>query len=329
MIYIEEAVADHRRTRRILSRIPDARRIPCSDWREVFERPRQSFRLQKRRPALILARRDDDLVSEAPPGWTLGGRHDYRFSPMLNCIYDCRYCYLQGLFGSAAYVVFVNYEDFMEGIDRCLDDAGDEEAWFFAGHDSDNLALEPVTRFAETFLPFFAERPRARLELRTKSTQVHPLLDLEPVEGCVVAFSVTPSRLAERLDREAPPVERRLAAARRLQEAGWRVGLRLDPLIWHEGFEASYRDLFRSMDRELDLGSIHSVTLGPFRLQAGHWERMRRLHPDEELFAGPLEERDGHMGFRRDLEAAVRELCLEELSGRVPDGAVVTAAHSA
>ena len=31
---------------------------------------------------------------------------------MLNCIYDCKYCFLQGMFNSANYLVFVNYQDF-------------------------------------------------------------------------------------------------------------------------------------------------------------------------------------------------------------------------
>ena len=35
---------------------------------------------------------------------------------MYNCLYDCSYCFLQGLYSSADYVVFVNYEDFLEDI---------------------------------------------------------------------------------------------------------------------------------------------------------------------------------------------------------------------
>ena len=35
---------------------------------------------------------------------------------MYNCIYDCKYCFLQGLYSSANYLVFVNYEDFLNQI---------------------------------------------------------------------------------------------------------------------------------------------------------------------------------------------------------------------
>ena len=36
---------------------------------------------------------------------------------MFNCIYDCDYCYLQGMYPSANIVVFVNHEDFFDAVD--------------------------------------------------------------------------------------------------------------------------------------------------------------------------------------------------------------------
>ena len=37
---------------------------------------------------------------------------------MLNCVYDCSYCFLQGMFNSANYLVFVNYEDYFKEIEK-------------------------------------------------------------------------------------------------------------------------------------------------------------------------------------------------------------------
>ena len=39
---------------------------------------------------------------------------------MLNCIYDCNYCFLQGMFNSANYLVFVNYEDYFKEIEKII-----------------------------------------------------------------------------------------------------------------------------------------------------------------------------------------------------------------
>ena len=319
MIYIEEEIASHWRTHEILARLPDAVRIPCTRYGEVFDREGQDFRLQKRRPSLILGRAEPALVDEAPAGYHLGGRRHFRFAHMLNCIYDCRFCFLQGMNRSASYVIFVNYEDFMEAIDARIAEAPDEDTWFFAGYQCDTLAFEPVTRFARSFLPFFAERPHAWVELRTKSTQINSLLDHSPFPNCVTAFSMTPPEISRRLERQTPSVERRLAAAARLQEAGWSVGLRFDPLIWQDGFRDLYAAFFDDIFHHLDPGRLHSVTLGPFRLPHDWWRRIVSMYPEEELFHRRLEARDGSVGFARDLETEMRDACAELLRQRVPE----------
>ena len=33
---------------------------------------------------------------------------------MYNCLFDCRYCFLQGMYNSSNFVIFVNYEDFFK-----------------------------------------------------------------------------------------------------------------------------------------------------------------------------------------------------------------------
>lgn len=91
-IYIEKDIADHPRTRQVCGQLPHARKIPCERYTEVFNRKAQNFRLQKQSPALILARKFDHFVLEAPRGFGVGGQHNYYFSHMLNCIYDYRYC---------------------------------------------------------------------------------------------------------------------------------------------------------------------------------------------------------------------------------------------
>ena len=111
-IYVEEALLDHPRARAIMQRFPDASVTTCARYGEIFNRRAQNFRLQKISPALILAEKFSGHVLPSPPEYAIGGDLNYYFSHMLNCIYDCRYCFLQGMYQSAHYVVFVNYEDF-------------------------------------------------------------------------------------------------------------------------------------------------------------------------------------------------------------------------
>ena len=316
-VYVEEGVSQHPRAGRFLARLPRAEVISCAHYGEVFNRRAQDFRLQKRNPAWIVAAKNAGWVLEAPPGYGVGGEENYYFSHMLNCVYDCGYCFLQGMFRSAHYLWFVNYEDFMQAIDARLAATTSEAVWFFSGYDCDSLAAEPLTRFAAEFLPFFAARPRAWLELRTKSVQIDALLGREPIANCVVAFSFTPTEVHEVLEGTVPSVERRLAAMSRLAAAGWSLGLRFDPLIWSPDHVARYRRLFDQVFAAVPARSVHSASLGAFRLPRSFYTRMRKMSPLDPLLAGPLVDTEGLVSYRPDLEeellAGVSRLLLERL----------------
>jgi spore photoproduct lyase len=317
-LYIEEDVLQHPRVTEIFRRFPEARQITCRRYGEVFNPKAQNFRLQKQRPALILAEKHKNFILEAPSGYGIGARRNYYFSHMLNCLYDCRYCFLQGMYQSAHYVLFVNYEDFQKEIGQICSDFKEEDIHFFSGYDCDSLALEPVTGFAGHFLPFFEQLPNAWLELRTKSTQIRSLLNRSPLPRCIVAFSLNPEDIATKVEEKAPPLQRRLQAMARLQEQGWLLGLRFDPLIYQPDYREQYRQLFDRVFSIIDPSRLHSVSLGIFRLPESYFKKMHKLYPDEKLFAGPLNAEKGMITYRQELELEMVEFCSNQLLNHIP-----------
>lgn len=318
-LYIESAVAAHPRTAAIRARFPNARVIDCARYGEVFNPKAQNFRLQKQRPALILAEKFQKFALPAPSGYGIGGEHNYYFSHMLNCLYDCRYCFLQGMYQSANYVLFVNYEAFQERIRQLCAETPDRDLYFFSGYDCDSLAFEPVTGFAEQFLPLFDEVPNAWLELRTKSTQIRSLLNRDVVPRCVVAFSLSPESVADKVEARAPSVAKRIEAAVKLQQRGWAVGLRFDPLIYQHHYRDQYRQLFEQVFAAIDAEALHSVSLGVFRLPEQYFKKIRKLYPDEKLFASPLQTSAGMVSYRAELEQAMMADCTAMLLDYIPE----------
>ncbi len=318
-LYIEEAVLDHPRVHALRARFPRATVVTCGHYGEIFNRARQHFRLQKRRPALILARKEGRLLQPAPAQYGIGGRYNFYFSHMLNCLYDCRYCFLQGMYRSAHYVLFVNYEDFMQAIEARARRTR-EPQYFFSGYDCDSLALEPVTGFAREFLPLFRRLPHCTLELRTKSTQIRALLRSEPLPNVVVAFSFTPEALRARLERGVPSLDRRLAAMTKLARHGWRLGLRFDPLIHVQDHARLYEGLFSRIFAALPVEAIHSVSLGTFRMPESYFHRITRLYPDDPFLAGPFAAQDGMTCYEQAIETRLYADCLRLLQDHCPPG---------
>jgi len=317
-IYIEEAVLQHPRVAEIVARFPNARKISCGRYGEVFNPKAQNFRLQKQKPALILAEKYKHFTMSAPAGYGIGANRNYYFSHMLNCLYDCRYCFLQGMYQSANYVLFVNYEDFQDEIRQRCADTSAEAVHFFSGYDCDSLAFEPVTGFAGQFLPFFEQIPNAWLELRTKSTQVRSLLNREPWPRCIVAFSLNPEEIAKKVEAKAPTLARRLDALVKLQAQGWQIGLRFDPMIYQTGYQQQYRQLFEQVFSMINIEQLHSVSLGAFRLPEKFFKKMNKLYPEERLFAGPLVNQQGMVSYRQELEQEMTQYCTEQLLRFIP-----------
>ncbi len=302
IIYIEEQVMDHERTKEILSRFPKADPVYCDHYGEIFNRRAQNFRIQKKNPALILAKRHEHHVLPTPEGYGIGGHHNYYFSHVLNCLYDCRYCFLQGMYQSAHYVMFVNYEDFLEEIrSTCLANPH-EDYYFFSGYDCDSLALDAVTKFTDSFLPAFREIPNAWLELRTKSLVGRRLLDIDPDPQTVVAFSLTPEAVSRKLEKGVPPLDQRIKVMKELANAGWKVGFRLDPLISHESFEANYSELIEILKEQIPQSQIHSVSIGPLRFPKQMFQDISRLYPEEPLFACGMQKRDSMVSYGKERE---------------------------
>lgn len=319
IIYIEEQAAEEPLTQRICERYPRATRILCRHYGEIFNRKGQNFRLQKQQPALILARKQRQLVLAAPPGYGLGGDRHYYFSHMLNCVYDCRYCFLQGMYRSAHYVIFVNHEDFKQAISDTLRQSDGQRTWFYSGYDCDSLAFDPVTGFVDSFIPFFRQLPQAWLELRSKSPHTRALLQQQPLDNAVIAFSFTPDNISQALEHGVPSLSRRLQAILRLHQHGWKIGLRFDPLIYCDDFRHHYRALFREVFTILPADCLHSVSLGSFRLPKPFFNTMQRLYPDEPLLAGPLHEQQGMVGYRNTLASDLTGFCSEELLRYIPE----------
>ena len=314
-IYIEAAIREHPRTRALLERYPKAERVHCERYGEIFNPNRQDFRIQKQNPALILAEKRGTRVLPTPLDYGLGADRHYYFSHMLNCLYDCRYCFLQGMYQSANYILFVNFEDFQSDIRATAESQPDKQHFFFSGYDCDSLAMDSVTGFADAFLPTFEDLPNAWLELRTKSVNVKPLLERTPLPNVVAAFSLNPKPIAKSLEHRAPPLSARISALKKLTEAGWKVGLRFDPLIHFENCIDVYRDFIDHVFDSIPIEAVHSITLGSFRSPKSVFKKMESIYPEEPLFMGNLELKNGMVAYEKSIEndlfASARERILQ------------------
>ena len=306
-IYIEEEIRDWDRVREIVEPFSKVPQIICGRYGEVFNRTNQNFRIQKQNPALILAKKYGNLVLPAPSGYGFEGGKSFYFSHMLNCIYDCRYCFLQGMYRSANYVLFINYEDFKSQIEKSIRSC-DGNSIYYSGYDCDSLALEPISYFCDYFLRVFEENPSGILEIRTKSTQVRALLERPPIPNCIIAMSFSPKKSALKFEHKVPSIQKRIQALEKLQEKGWEIAIRFEPVIFENRLLENYRVLFKQIFDSLDVHQLHSVSLGEFRMPKPYYKSVVKLYPDEELFARETKVENGMISLEDTGTDSLRKL---------------------
>ena len=264
-VFFEQDTSNYPATNQIRLALPNANWIPIDRFQEIFNIRTQNFRIQKKNPALIIAKKHDNFVLPAPSGFGMGSNQNFYFSHMYNCLYDCGYCFLQGMYSSANYVLFVNYEDFFEAISETIHLHKNDTQTYYSGYDCDSLAFDKISHFSGHMLNFFQNFPEVEVELRTKSIVISSLLTRNPIKNCVIAFSLSPDSIAEKLDNKAPSIRRRIAAIKELSNNGWPIGLRLDPLIYTYDWKIKYSELISDLMKQIDVRSIHSVSYGLLR----------------------------------------------------------------
>ena len=317
ILYIENGVAENALTSNVVSHFHKAEKVPIDRYGEVFNVKAQNFRQQKRRPALILAEKLGQRIMSTPSEYETGGDQNFYFSHMLNCVYDCRYCFLQGMYRSANYLLFVNYDDFANDLRAHVKEATAINPWYFSGYDCDSLALEPVTGFAEYFLKVFSESEMAKatLELRTKSTQIRSLLNKKSMPNVVVAFSLNPDEVINSIEVGTPSLQKRLTAIKQLQQTGWRIGLRFDPVVWHAEFQQTYEMFFKTVFSEINPVQVDSITLGGVRLPKDFHKIMTKLYPEHWLFKAGMDlTEDNMMTYTKEISSELLGFCQQQIN---------------
>lgn len=311
-VYIENDILEHFKTKEILSKLGNVNIIVCDKYTEIFNKKSQNFRLQKKKPSLILAKKYGNFILKTPANFSIGGNNNYYFSHMLNCIYDCKYCFLQGMFNSANYILFTNYDDFKNEIIDFHKKKKSEKLFFFSGYDCDSLALEPITNFAEYFINLFSSFKNSFLELRTKSSQVNFLLNQKINQNIIVAFSLNPDSIIKIYESKTPSLKKRLNAIKKLQEKEWEIGLRFDPVIYCENFKQVYKDFFRKVFSSIK-SNIHSVTLGSFRMPNLFNKKLIKLYPNDSFFQNNLQKENNFITYEKQINRELLFFCKKEI----------------
>ncbi len=268
-IYVEKRVKNEEYVKEILAKFPKAEIIEINHYKDRFNPYYQSFRAQKEAQSLILAKKEAPFIYEASD---LIQKQDINFfytTPMLNCIYDCHYCFLQGMYPSSNLVLFTNFDDFFNETEKLYKKLGN--MFLSISYDTDILAVENLFGVAKKWADFVKDKD-IKLELRTKAVNV----DFPYQKNLVFAFSLSPEIVIKKYEKFTPSLEARIKAVKKVIKKGFKPVIVFDPIIKVPNFKEVYREFLNKVFSEIDYKDIESIVYGTFRMNSTQFKIIKK-----------------------------------------------------
>ncbi|MCK4329130.1 hypothetical protein KAX02_04750 [candidate division WOR-3 bacterium] len=183
------------------------------------------------------------------------------------CPFDCSWCYLKGTFRfrpegiKPAYKplekIKLHTETFLQEIET--------PEILNTGEIADSLMNENGdSPFSKFIIPMFEIQSKHKVLFVTKSTNVKNLLETPSHKQVIMSFSLNAFPVAERWEKRAPPVKKRIEAAKKIADEGYEIRIRIDPMVPIEGWEEYYTHLIdelfsKIIPERITLGSLRGL----------------------------------------------------------------------
>ena len=314
-IYVEDRVANHPMVQKISSHFRDADIIRIRHYKDVFCRRRQDIAAQKHSQSLILAEKTGELVYKGSRMCQdFDNDNFYYTSCVMNCVFDCEYCYLKGMYPSSAVVIFLNLDDIFDEVSRL---SGDRPVYLCVSYDTDLIALDNLTGYTARWAEFTSKTPNLSVEIRTKSGRCDIYDSLSPCERLIFAYTLSPDSVIDKYEHGTASLSARINAAAYAIKRGFSVRLCFDPMIYCQNYETEYRRMVESAAAVLDFGRLRDISLGSFRISKEYIKAMRHSYPDSPVCQFPYETVRGICQYPAELKSNMEDMLFNLLSQHI------------
>lgn len=317
VIYIEEELLGSKEVEEILSqkRKQNPIIIPIHHYKDVFNRRRQDAIRQHEDSILVLASKKGQLIYHgAPVCQDFGNEYFYYTSCIMNCLYNCDYCYLKGMYPSGIPVIFVNLEDTFRELEALLTL---HPVYLSVSYDTDLLAVESLTGYVKRWVEFTRSHPDLTIEIRTKCPRKDLFSKIEACDRVIFAYTISPDPIIQRFEHGTGSLAARLAAVKAAMEQGFSLRLCFDPMVYISDWKSVYHTMMDEVEEAIDLSRIRDFSVGSFRISESYLKPMRRLMQDSAVVQFPFERKNGYYQYPSALMEEMEEDLLGQIENRV------------
>jgi len=303
-IYVEEEALKYQNTTEILSKLKYRNVILINSMKELTLRRNQDYKVQKKSPNLILAVRKSDFLTPGEDICNSFNEQNFYYSfPIYNCIYDCSYCYLQGISNTAHIIIFVNLSDYFEEIKKITHD----NIYISISNNTDLMPLENITGYILKWYNFLKKHPEITVEIRTKSTSSEIFNKISPINNMKFVWSLSPSEVIKEYELRTPSLENRIRAINKALSMGFSVRLCFEPILVFKGWCKIYKNFFEDIKSRIELQKIEKISLGVFRISKDYFKKLKKQDLNKEIFYANLIETQDTLTYEKSILDKIEE----------------------
>lgn len=301
-ILIEERAKEFALSQRFLTAFPDVSVRVIKSVREL-RAPRVKWVGDMGKRTIAITVETFDWVKPCPCTRGVVCCNYYLLNLGFGCPFDCSYCFLQDYQNLPSIILPANPEAFINRLEEILREKNTFTR-IGTGEFTDSLALDHLTHYSKTLVPFFAGRD-VFFELKTKSNRIENLFGLNHGGKTIVSWSLNPDGLYEE-EEGSCSLDQRLEAANELSRDGYPIGFHLDPIIEIDGWSAAYREMINRVFQKVK-GTIRWVSLGTLRFHKDLRRTAEFRHPGSRIFLGELrlDGTDGKMRYSEEARVSI------------------------
>ncbi|MBN2245540.1 MAG: hypothetical protein JW755_06815 [Candidatus Aminicenantes bacterium] len=314
-IYIERSCQDLSYTSRIINNTPGVPHELINDPRELIE---EIICLKdpigEGKKYLMITQQKGDFVKPCPCTHHYLGCNYYVINLDLNCPLDCSYCILQMYLSNPVITLHANKQDLWNQLDAFLAHKKEHRIRIGTGELGDSLALDHITENSIELIEYFRGHKNALFELKTKTTNIENILQLEPEENIIIAWSLNAKEIASKEEKDAPSISDRLAAAARVGANGFRTAFHFDPVIEYPGWEKGYEDVIDDLFACIDPDRIAWISIGSLRFPPDLKGIIKKRFPRSKIiYSEMIPGKDGKLRYFKPLRGKLYKKITQRL----------------
>ncbi len=191
------------------------------------------------------------------------------------------------------------------------------------GEFTDSLIWELWTDVSPLLVQRFATQNHAVLELKTKTTAIERLQNLNHNRKTIAAWSLNTNHIIHTEERATASLAARLKAAASCETWGYPLAFHFDPLILYEGCEEDYTRVIDNLYSQVSADSVVWISLGTLRFPPSIKTVIQKRFPNskiiyEEFIKGP----DGKMRYFKPLRIKLYRKIIACIRDHAPDAVV-------